>query len=215
MLLCDAEIKRLAAAGMITPFLETQVAAGEVSAGVSSFGYDARVGRDFRILSNKGPAILDPKRPNASMFEQLTIETDETGDEFVVIPPHSFVLAATVETFSIPRNVLVTCLGKSTYARIGIFVNVTPLEPEWTGQVTLEFANAGAKPARIYVGEGACQFVFSTGLSPDVSYADRKGKYQGQVGVTLAKVLEPTSLGISSDELARVREEIRRIARSV
>jgi len=188
MALADYQIEQLATEfAMITPFEPTQVSVGRISHGLSSFGYDARVGRDFRILSNKGPSILDPKRPNQSTFEPLPIERDGS-DQYVIIPPHSFVLASTVEYFKIPRNVIVTCLGKSTYARIGIFVNVTPLEPEWEGEVTLEFYNAGAKPARIYVDEGAVQFIFSKGFSPRVSYADRKGKYQGQRGVTLAKV---------------------------
>lgn len=189
MPLADYEIIEAAKRGMIEPFEPTQVSAGKISYGVSSFGYDARVGRDFRILSNKGPAILDPKRPNEATFESLKIERDGE-DEYVIVPPHSFVLAASLEYFRIPRNVLVECIGKSTYARIGVYVNITPLEPQWEGEVTLEFFNSGPKPARIYIGEGACQFVFHTGRSPMISYADRKGKYQFQRGVTLAKVSE-------------------------
>jgi dCTP deaminase len=189
MPLTDYEIIEAAKNGMIEPFEPAQVSGGKISYGVSSFGYDARVASDFRILSNKGPAIVDPKRPDLSVFEKLDIEHDPwTRSDYVIVPPHSFVLASSLEYFRIPRNVLVECIGKSTYARIGVYVNITPLEPEWEGEVTLEFFNSGPKPARIYPNEGAAQFVFHSGKSPMVSYADRKGKYQFQKGVTLARV---------------------------
>ncbi|MGY8963962.1 MAG: dCTP deaminase, partial [Rhodospirillales bacterium] len=153
-----------------------------ISYGVSSYGYDARVSDEFKIFTNVNNTVVDPKNFSTQGF------VDRKTD-VCVIPPNSFVLARTVELFRIPRDVLVICLGKSTYARCGIIVNVTPLEPEWEGHVTLEFSNTTPLPARIYANEGACQFIFLKGDSEcDVSYADRKGKYQGQQGVTLPKL---------------------------
>jgi len=168
--------------GMIEPFTEAQKREGVISYGVSSYGYDARVSREFKIFTNVDSAIVDPKDFSNKSF--VDRETD-----ICVIPPNSFVLARTMEYFRIPRDILVICLGKSTYARCGIIVNVTPLEPEWEGFVTLEFSNTTPLPARIYAGEGACQFLFLKADSVcDVSYADRAGKYMKQQGVTLPRL---------------------------
>jgi len=168
--------------GMIDPFVEAQKRDNVISYGVSSYGYDARVSREFKIFTNVDSATVDPKNFSDQIFADR--ETD-----VCIIPPNSFALARTVEYFRIPRDVLVICLGKSTYARCGIIVNVTPLEPEWEGHVTLEFSNTTTLPAKIYANEGACQFLFFQGASPcEVSYKDRAGKYQGQKGVTLPKL---------------------------
>jgi len=167
---------------MITPFVENQNRGDNISFGLSSYGYDARVSNEFKIFTNVHSTVVDPKN-----FSQESFVTKK--EDVCIIPPNSFVLASTVEYFKIPRDVLVICLGKSTYARCGIIVNVTPLEPEWEGHVTLEFSNTTPLPAKIYANEGACQFVFLKGdQSPEVSYADRKGKYMKQLGVTLPKV---------------------------
>ena len=167
---------------MIAPFVENQNRGDNISFGLSSYGYDARVSHEFTIFTNVHSTVVDPKN-----FSQESFVTKK--EDVCIIPPNSFVLASTVEYFKIPRDVLVICLGKSTYARCGIIVNVTPLEPEWEGHVTLEFSNTTPLPAKIYANEGACQFVFLKGdQSPEVSYADRKGKYMKQLGVTLPKV---------------------------
>ena len=167
---------------MIVPFVENQNRGDNISFGLSSYGYDARVSNEFKIFTNVHSTVVDPKN-----FSQESFVTKK--EDVCIIPPNSFVLASTVEYFKIPRDVLVICLGKSTYARCGIIVNVTPLEPEWEGHVTLEFSNTTPLPAKIYANEGACQFVFLKGdQSPEVSYADRKGKYMKQLGVTLPKV---------------------------
>ena len=168
--------------GMIEPFVESQKREGTISYGLSSYGYDARVSDEFKIFTNIDSATVDPKAFSSSSF------VDRKTD-VCVIPPNSFVLARTVEYFRIPRDVLVICLGKSTYARCGIIVNVTPLEPEWEGHVTLEFSNTTTLPAKIYANEGACQFLFLKGNEPcEVSYKDRAGKYMGQEGVTLPRL---------------------------
>lgn len=168
--------------GMIEPFEDRQTREGAISYGLSSYGYDARVAPEFRIFTNVDSATVDPKRFSSESF----VERDGTT---CIIPPNSFALARTVEYFRIPRDVLVICVGKSTYARCGIIVNVTPLEPEWEGHVTLEFSNTTPLPAKIYANEGACQFLFLQGSSPPgVSYKDRAGKYQGQKGVTLPRL---------------------------
>ncbi|MDE0799448.1 MAG: dCTP deaminase [Rhodospirillaceae bacterium] len=179
----DSWIRRKAVEdGMIEPFTDRLERKDVISYGVSSYGYDARVSDEFKIFTNVNNTVVDPKNFSTQGF------VDRKTD-VCVIPPNSFVLARTVELFRIPRDVLVICLGKSTYARCGIIVNVTPLEPEWEGHVTLEFSNTTPLPARIYANEGACQFIFLKGDSEcDVSYADRKGKYQGQQGVTLPKL---------------------------
>ena len=167
---------------MIAPFVENQNRGDNISFGLSSYGYDARVSNEFKIFTNVHSTVVDPKN-----FSQESFVTKK--EDVCIIPPNSFVLASTVEYFKIPRDVLVICLGKSTYARCGIIVNVTPLEPEWEGHVTLEFSNTTPLPAKIYANEGACQFIFLKGdQSPEVSYADRKGKYMKQLGVTLPKV---------------------------
>ena len=168
--------------GMIEPYVDSQRRDGMISYGVSYYGYDARVSREFKIFTNVDNAIVDPK----AFSDQSFVERDT---DVCIIPPNSFALASTVEFFRIPRNVLVICLGKSTYARCGIIVNVTPLEPEWEGHVTLEFSNTTPLPAKIYAEEGACQFLFLKGEGePEISYADRGGKYMGQRGVTLPKI---------------------------
>jgi dCTP deaminase len=168
--------------GMIEPFVEAQRSDGCISYGLSSYGYDARVSNEFKLFTNVDNAIVDPKNFQANSF------VDRTTD-VCIIPPNSFALARTVEYFRVPRDVLVICLGKSTYARCGIIVNVTPLEPGWEGHVTLEFSNTTPLPAKVYANEGACQFLFLQGNEPcEVSYADRAGKYMGQRGVTLPKL---------------------------
>ena len=170
---------------MIEPFEPGQVKEvnGErvISFGTSSYGYDIRCAREFKIFTNINSAIVDPKGFDSSSF--VDIEADEC-----IIPPNSFALARTVEYFRIPRSVLAICLGKSTYARCGIIVNVTPLEPEWEGHVTLEFSNTTPLPARIYANEGVAQLLFlESDEVCETSYRDRAGKYQGQTGVTLPR----------------------------
>ncbi|SNS23587.1 MULTISPECIES: dCTP deaminase [unclassified Azospirillum] len=168
--------------GMIEPFIEAQKREGVISYGLSSYGYDARVADEFKIFTNVDNAVVDPKR-----FDETSFVDRKT--DVCVIPPNSFVLARTVEYFRIPRDVLVVCLGKSTYARCGLIVNVTPLEPEWEGHVTLEISNTTPLPAKVYANEGLCQFLFFQGASPcEISYADRAGKYMKQRGVTLARI---------------------------
>jgi dCTP deaminase len=171
--------------GMIEPFEPGQVRANGdgkiVSYGTSSYGYDVRCAADFKIFTNIHSAVVDPKDFDASSF------VDKHGDT-CIIPPNSFALARTVEYFRIPRSVLTICLGKSTYARCGIIVNVTPLEPEWEGHVTLEFSNTTPLPAKIYAHEGVAQMLFfESDEECETSYKDRAGKYQGQTGVTLPK----------------------------
>jgi dCTP deaminase len=168
--------------GMIEPFVEAQKKDGVISYGVSSYGYDARCSDDFMIFTNVDNAIVDPKNFSDQSFV-------ERKTDICVIPPNSFVLTRTVEYFRIPEDVLVVCLGKSTYARCGLIVNVTPLEPGWEGHVTLEISNTTPLPAKVYANEGVAQFLFFRGSSPcEVSYADRSGKYMGQRGVTLPRL---------------------------
>lgn len=171
--------------GMIEPFAQEQVRTNEqgkiVSYGTSSYGYDVRCAGEFKIFTNINSAIVDPKAFDENSF--VSVESD-----VCIIPPNSFALARTVEYFRIPRSVLTVCLGKSTYARCGIIVNVTPLEPEWEGHVTLEFSNTTPLPAKIYANEGVAQMLFFESDDVcEVSYRDRQGKYQGQRGVTLPK----------------------------
>lgn len=169
---------------MIDPFVEGLKHDRVISYGVSSYGYDARVADEFKIFTNIDSAIVDPKNFSNKSF------VDRKG-EVCIIPPNSFVLGRTVEYFKVPRDIMVICLGKSTYARCGIIVNVTPLEPEWEGHVTLEFSNTTPLPAKLYANEGACQFLFlKADALCDVSYKDRLGKYMGQTGVTLPKIKE-------------------------
>jgi dCTP deaminase len=180
----DSWIEMMAEEGkMIEPFAKSQVRYVNeekiVSYGTSSYGYDVRCSREFKVFTNINSAIVDPKNFDENSFVDIE-------DDVCIIPPNSFALARTVEYFRIPRDVLTICLGKSTYARCGIIVNVTPLEPEWEGHVTLEFSNTTPLPAKIYANEGVAQMIFLGAEEPcKVSYADRGGKYQGQVGVTL------------------------------
>src|SRR5512143_3095791 len=168
--------------GMIEPFENSQVRSGVISYGVSSYGYDMRVAREFKIFTNVLNSIVDPKNFDKNSFVEFE------GD-VCVIPPNSFALARSVEYFRIPRDVITICLGKSTYARCGIITNVTPFEPEWEGFVTLEISNTTPLPARIYAGEGIAQVLFLAGEEPpEKSYADKKGKYQKQLGVTLPRL---------------------------
>lgn len=182
----DGWIKRMAEqTGMIEPFEPDQVRTVNdqrvISFGTSSYGYDVRCAADFKVFTNINSAVVDPKAFDETSF------VDKQAD-VCIIPPNSFALARTVEYFRIPRNVLTVCLGKSTYARCGIIVNVTPLEPEWEGHVTLEFSNTTPLPAKIYANEGVAQMIFFEADEPcETSYADRAGKYQGQRGVTLPK----------------------------
>ena len=171
---------------MIEPFQEDQVRYSDnnsrlISYGLSSYGYDVRCANEFKVFTNIHSAVVDPKSFDAKSFVDI-------NSEVCVIPPNSFALARTVEYFRIPRDVLTICLGKSTYARCGIIVNVTPLEPEWEGHVTLEFSNTSNLPAKIYAGEGVAQMIFfESDEECEASYKDRGGKYQGQTGVTLPK----------------------------
>ena len=167
---------------MINPFAESQVREGVISYGVSSYGYDLRVADEFKIFTNVNSTIVDPKRFDEKSFVEFR-------GPVCIVPPNSFALARSVEYFKIPRTVLTICVGKSTYARCGIIVNVTPLEPEWEGFVTLEISNTTPLPARVYSNEGLCQIVFfESDEVCAVSYQDKKGKYQAQKGIVLPKV---------------------------
>ena len=167
---------------MIKPFEERQVRTGVISYGVSSYGYDLRIADEFKIFTNINNTLVDPKRFDTRSF------VDYQG-EVCIVPPNSFALGRSMEYFKIPRNVLTICVGKSTYARCGIITNVTPFEPEWEGYVTLEISNTTPLPAKIYANEGIAQVLFFRGEEePAVSYKDKKGKYQGQIGVTLPKL---------------------------
>jgi dCTP deaminase len=181
----DRWIRRMAASGMIEPFEAGQVRTANngkiISYGTSSYGYDVRCANEFKIFTNINSTIVDPKDFDSKSFVDMT-------SDVCIIPPNSFALARTVEYFRIPRNVLTICLGKSTYARCGIIVNVTPLEPEWEGHVTLEFSNTTTLPAKIYANEGVAQMLFlESDEVCETSYKDRGGKYQGQKGVTLPR----------------------------
>ena len=168
--------------GMIEPFENGQVREGVISYGLSSYGYDIRVAPEFKVFTNVFNVVVDPKHFDPRSFVDVNEAT-------CIIPPNSFALARTQEYFRIPRNVLAVCLGKSTYARCGIVVNVTPLEPTWEGFLTLEISNTTPLPAKIYAGEGIAQLLFFEGdEEPETAYADRKGKYQKQIGVTLPKL---------------------------
>ena len=179
----DKWIKKMSVEhGMINPFEENQVDKSLISYGLSSYGYDIRVSNEYKIFTNVNNSVVDPKNFDEKSF------VDFKGD-VCIVPPNSFALARSIEYFKIPRKVLTICVGKSTYARCGIIVNVTPLEPGWEGHVTLEFSNTTPLPAKIYANEGAAQFIFLQGKErPKVTYSDRKGKYMKQRGVTLPKV---------------------------
>lgn len=168
--------------GMIEPFVDGQVREGVVSYGLSSYGYDIRVADEFKIFTNINNTVIDPKNFDPRSF--VDVKSD-----VCIVPPNSFALARTIEYFRIPRDILTICLGKSTYARCGIIVNVTPFEPEWEGFVTLEISNTTPLPAKIYANEGLAQVLFFQSDEPcERSYADKKGKYQKQTGVTLPKI---------------------------
>ena len=168
--------------GMIDPFEEKQTMNGKISYGLSSYGYDIRVSDDYKIFTNVNNSIVDPKQFDANSF------VDYKGD-VCIVPPNSFALAKSVEYFRIPRDVLTLCVGKSTYARCGIIVNVTPFEPEWEGYVTLEISNTSPLPAKIYSNEGLCQVLFfQSDEECSISYKDKKGKYQKQSGITLPHI---------------------------
>jgi dCTP deaminase len=181
----DRWIRRLAREHrMIDPFADSQVREGVISYGVSSYGYDMRVAPEFKIFTNVLSAVVDPKQFDSRSFVEFT-------GPVCIVPPNSFALARSVEYFRIPRNVLTVCVGKSTYARCGIITNVTPLEPEWEGFVTLEISNTTPLPAKIYANEGIAQVLFFTadeGDECEQSYADKRGKYQAQTGITLPKL---------------------------
>jgi dCTP deaminase len=168
--------------GMISPFSGRQVRKGVISYGVSSYGYDIKIGNEFKIFTNINSTVVDPKN-----FDERSL-VDFKGD-VCIIPPNSFALASSIEYFKIPRDILVICLGKSTYARCGIIVNVTPLEPEWEGHVTVEISNTTPLPAKIYGNEGIAQLIFlQADKICEISYKDKAGKYQSQKGITLAKI---------------------------
>ncbi|QOV91048.1 dCTP deaminase [Humisphaera borealis] len=186
--LCDTQIRELIG---IEPFEDNVKRPGKISFGVSSYGYDVRVGTLFKIFTNVSPtggqAIVDPKRFTEDLF--VTVDTADTGSDHVIIPPNSFALCETVEEIAVPRDCLAICVGKSTYARCGIIVNVTPLEPEWRGKVTIEISNTTPLPAKIYANEGIAQMIFLQAERVCArSYADKGGKYQDQAGLTLPKV---------------------------
>ena len=179
----DRWIKKMALEHrMIEPFVDSQTSAGVVSYGVSSYGYDIRVADEFKVFTNVYNTVVDPKNFDPKSFVDIKADV-------CVIPPNSFALARTIEYFRIPRDILTVCLGKSTYARCGIIVNVTPFEPEWEGHVTIEISNTTPLPAKIYANEGIAQVLFFQGDEPcAVSYKDKKGKYQAQRGVTLPMI---------------------------
>ncbi len=179
----DRWIRRMATErNMIHPFEEKQVREGVISYGLSSYGYDLRVADEFKIFTNVNTTVVDPKQFDARSFVEFK-------GPMCIVPPNSFALARSVEYFIIPRNVLTICVGKSTYARCGIIVNVTPLEPEWEGFVTLEISNTTPLPARVYSNEGLCQIIFlESDEVCETSYKDKKGKYQAQQGIVLPKV---------------------------
>ena len=180
----DAWIKKMAReARMIEPFVDHQVGDGVVSFGLSSYGYDVRVSNNFSVFTNLNSSVVDPQA-----FDRASSLVEKTGSN-ILIPPNSFALGHSVEYFRIPRNVLVLCIGKSTYARCGIIVNVTPLEPEWEGHITIEISNTTPLPARIHSGQGITQLLFlESDEVCETSYADRKGKYQKQTGVTTPRI---------------------------
>ena len=186
--LCDSQIRRLV---RIEPFEDAEKRPGRISYGVSSYGYDVRVGSRFKIFTptprHGDVAVVDPKRFSDDFM--VEVDTAKTGTEYVIIPPNSFALCETVEFVEVPRDVLAICVGKSTYARCGLIVNVTPLEPEWRGRITLEISNTTPLPARVYANEGIAQLVFLRAeMACERSYADKGGKYQDQEGLTLPKV---------------------------
>lgn len=188
--LSDIEIKERSLNNkMISPFVEQLIRKTEnekvLSYGLSSYGYDVRVSNEFKVFTNINNSIIDPKDFSNDNFITKVVKDNDC----LILPPNSFALANTIETFKVPRDIIIVCVGKSTYARCGVVVNVTPIEPEFEGQVVLEFSNTTTLPVKIYANEGACQFLFFKADNIcKTSYADRKGKYQGQKGITLAKI---------------------------
>ena len=188
--LSDVEIKERSLNNkMISPFVEQLIRKTEnekvLSYGLSSYGYDVRVSNEFKVFTNINNSVIDPKDFSNDNFITKVVKDNDC----LILPPNSFALANTIETFKVPRDIIIVCVGKSTYARCGVVVNVTPIEPEFEGQVVLEFSNTTTLPVKIYANEGACQFLFFKADNIcKTSYADRKGKYQGQKGITLAKI---------------------------
>jgi dCTP deaminase len=182
MLKNDRWIREMARKGMIEPFSDKQVREGVISFGLSSYGYDMRIAQEFKIFTSARDVILDPKAPNRESFI-------DSGGDVCVIPPNSFVLGRSLEYFRIPRETIAICLGKSTYARCGIIINVTPLEPEWEGYVTIEISNTAPVQTKVYANEGIAQILFLGAADVcETSYADKAGKYQAQKNITLAKM---------------------------
>lgn len=183
MLKSDRWIKEMSAKGMIEPFAPEQVKDGKISFGVSSYGYDMRVADEFKIFEGSKNDLIDPKKPNPALFREIKVK------DFVEIPPNSFILARSVEYFRIPRKILTICFGKSTYARCGVIINVTPFEPEWSGYVTMSISNTSPSSVKVYVNEGVAQVLFlESDETCETSYADKKGKYQAQQTITHAKI---------------------------
>lgn len=200
-LLADFQIQRRALKGMIDPYISHMESDGIISYGQSSFGYDVRAGFTWKIFTDVLGAVVDPKNQDERAYHTL----EAVPGEPVIIPPNSYALTHTIEYFKLPRTVTCVCIGKSTYARCGIHVNVTPLEAGWEGQVTVEISNATRLPVKIYPGEGIMQVLFFEGEDPAVSYADRKGKYQGQKGITLASILKNQPTEVSRAKSPRKR----------
>lgn len=194
MILNDSEIIELCAnSEMITPFTPASIRQEEdgrkiISRGVSSYGYDVSLGEDVKIFTNQNAAIIDPKKLDKGTLIDANIKIDEDGSKFVILPPNSYLLGVTREYFKIPRDIMIVCLGKSTYARAGNICNTTPIEPGFEGNVVIELSNATTLPMKVYLNEGIAQFLFFRGNPCETSYADRGGKYQGQTGVTLPRV---------------------------
>lgn len=186
MILNDRQIRELAQAGMIDPFVEKLEQKNVISYGLTSFGYDMRAGHHWKVFTDLRSTIIDPKNQNNEYYEDFIVDHGQK----LLIPPNSYALTHTIETVRIPENVMAICVGKSTYARCGIHVNVTPLEAGWEGQVTVEISNGTRLPVAVYPGEGIMQVMFLQGERPHTTYADRKGKYQGQQGITLARISE-------------------------
>lgn len=179
--------------GMIRPFFERQITRvvtndSAISFGTSSYGYDIRLGDKLKYFTPNKDKLIDPKNFDSSLLEDLSLHKDESG-EYFILPPHGFALGYSVEYLSIPKDILVICVGKSTYARCALIVNVTPLEPMWKGQITLEFSNTTGNPVKLYTHEGIAQLLFLKGDQEcETSYSDKNGKYQNQIGITLPKV---------------------------
>lgn len=191
MILNDKEITELANKGMIIGFLPKQIReiAGTkcISKGLTSYGYDISLSADVRLFTNIGSVVIDPKALNEDCLVKAVTRSDDSGF-YIILPPNSYMLGHTNEMFNMPRDVLALCVGKSTYARAGAIVNVTPIEPGWSGQIVIEIANCTSLPMKIYIHEGIAQLVFYRGNPCDTSYADRQGKYQNQMGITLPTV---------------------------